>query len=277
MTFRSALLTSVLAAASLALSSCEPKPAATSAVDEEMRPHSEEVRELMWQMARSTETIHFILARATWPTRSEQNTIVLALVDIEKKAKELEKHADKTDHPIFGEKLEAFQRDAHSARLAAEMKPPNLFLAGKLIGSCNSCHEAGFASPNKSEISSGDELPDVGRALLSERMGRHSQYMKQLIWSVLFLVDDEVAEIAEEIADETKIAKPLPDYPDDLNAQFPKEFFDLQDELQVRAGALRAAAESGDDNAVAKAFGHMVETCVACHTKYLEPHEGMEN
>jgi cytochrome c556 len=45
----------------------------------------------------------------------------------------------------------------------------------------------------------------------------------------------------------------------------------LQDELKSRATDLAEAARLGDDVKLAARLGELTQTCVSCHSTYLEP------
>jgi hypothetical protein len=114
-------------------------------------------------------------------------------------------------------------------------------------------------------------LPTLARSLLAQRMETHGDQMTELVWTVLFLEHQGTRDIADAIAGEPRIARPNAQTdPDELSARLPAKFFDLQDTLHDRALALAAAAKSGKDDEIAKAYGRLSETCVACHATYLE-------
>lgn len=112
-------------------------------------------------------------------------------------------------------------------------------------------------------------LPEPARALLRSRMARHRDYAALLSSSALNLAYAEVEVAAGEIAGEPQLARPSPDERDTLNARLPARFFDLQDALVAQAKELRSAAEAKDGPRMARAYGQLSETCVACHAAYL--------
>lgn len=113
-------------------------------------------------------------------------------------------------------------------------------------------------------------LPPLARELLVERMRDHRAGMSGLTWAVLLLDRAAVHELADDIASSPRLARTDP-AAGDLNSLLPPRFFDLQEDLRTRAQELARAAKSGDDAALAKAYGRLSETCVACHSVYLDP------
>lgn len=97
-----------------------------------------------------------------------------------------------------------------------------------------------------------------------------------LFWSMLFLDDGATERIAEVLASEPRMARPMSGGDDTLNASIPDSFFDLEEELFANARKLTAAAAnaSGDPAQVAAAYGELAATCVKCHAKFMyEPPE----
>ncbi len=113
------------------------------------------------------------------------------------------------------------------------------------------------------------ELSHEVRTLLRPRMGRHARDLGDLFSYVRARRFDETARIAALIAAEPRIARPLADAPDTLNATIPPAFFAVQDALQTRARDLAAAARAEDAYAVDGAFEGLAATCAACHTRYV--------
>jgi hypothetical protein len=114
-----------------------------------------------------------------------------------------------------------------------------------------------------------DYLPEQARALLRQKMERHGQDARDLMYGVTLLQYDVARAAAKHISSEPRIIRPLPGGEADLNALLPERFFVLQDEARLRARAVSEAAEKRDDKALAESYGRLVETCVACHSTYL--------
>lgn len=133
--------------------------------------------------------------------------------------------------------------------------------------------DAGRTPPSPRRLPPRRSLPPLARSILSQHMENHAFQMNELVWSVVFLEHEETRELAEEIANGPTIARPLPDGQtpsDDLSSMLPAQFFDLQDQLHARAKELADAARDEDDAAIAKAWGRLSESCVACHATYLD-------
>jgi hypothetical protein len=114
-------------------------------------------------------------------------------------------------------------------------------------------------------------LPDIARSLLHERMRRHGQDATGLMLSVVLLKYDDVQETAKRIAGEPRLVRPTMGNDNELNRYLPERFFVLQDQLRDTAQKLAESAGHKDDKALAKSFGQLTETCVACHNAYLRP------
>lgn len=114
-------------------------------------------------------------------------------------------------------------------------------------------------------------LSPLARQLLKQRMKRHGRDMLALVQSVLFLDHPTTQRLAEEIANEPRLTRPIAGGEDDLNAALPERFFVVQDELRSRAKALSDASRASDDVALAARLGELTQSCVSCHSTYLEP------
>lgn len=117
-------------------------------------------------------------------------------------------------------------------------------------------------------------LPLAARDALAARMANHASDLEWLLAAALTLNHDLAAQAATEIANTPRFGRPLPGDTQSLNAMLPKRFFELQDQLAQRARAVAAAARSRNDQLLARAMGHMTETCVECHSVYLHGRRG---
>ena len=114
-----------------------------------------------------------------------------------------------------------------------------------------------------------DYIPETARALLRKKMERHGQDARDLMFAVTLLQYDAAKASAQRISSEPRLVRPIAGGEDDLNALLPERFFVLQDEARSRAQAVATAAEKKDDKALADTYGRLVETCVSCHSAYL--------
>lgn len=114
-------------------------------------------------------------------------------------------------------------------------------------------------------------LGPLARGLLKRRMARHGRDMLALTQAVIFLDRETTQRLATGISDEPRLTRPIAGGADDLNTALPERFFVLQDELRSRAKALVEVARTKDDASLAARFGELTQTCVSCHSTYLEP------
>lgn len=113
-------------------------------------------------------------------------------------------------------------------------------------------------------------LPSAARGLLHERMRRHVEDLGALNRAVVALDYATAQQLADQIAREPKLGRPLQQDATELNSQLPERFFLLQDDLQRAARDLASAAEARDDARVISAHAGMSQTCVACHRAYVD-------
>ncbi|MFT3710326.1 MAG: hypothetical protein QM817_22110 [Archangium sp.] len=114
-------------------------------------------------------------------------------------------------------------------------------------------------------------LNPLARSLIKKRMERHGKDMLLLTQAVLLLDRDNAKRLATQVAEEPRLTRPIAGGEDDLNTSLPERFFVLQDELRVKAKAVAEAAGKTDDVALAARTGELMQTCVTCHSTYLEP------
>jgi cytochrome c556 len=129
--------------------------------------------------------------------------------------------------------------------------------------------------PRKPILKQGLEAPTylspLARQLLKQRMKRHGTDMLAMLRAVLFLDHESTQRLAAELAAEPRLTRAIAGGADDLNAALPERFFVLQDELRSRALDLAAAAKEANDARLAARLGDVTQTCVSCHSTYLEP------
>ncbi len=114
-------------------------------------------------------------------------------------------------------------------------------------------------------------LPELAREFLRRRMQRHGRDMQELLFAVVLLQREVARDTATRIAEEPRLARPEIADEDILNKALPPRFFVLQDELRDRAKAVAEAARKGDDKQLGAAWSRLAETCVSCHSVYLNP------
>ena len=114
-------------------------------------------------------------------------------------------------------------------------------------------------------------LPTEAREMLSARMDRHGEVMMMLLVSVMTLQHSDTELLAEQVAAEPRIGRPATGEQGTIGALLPPRFFTLQDELVDRAHAVANAARANDNSRIVRAYGQLAETCVSCHSVYLQP------
>lgn len=119
-------------------------------------------------------------------------------------------------------------------------------------------------------------LPSEAREMLSSRMQRHGEEMMLLLISVMTLQHEDSELLAQQVAAEPRLGRPAPGESGTISSLLPPRFFDLQEELQVRARSMAEAARSKDDTGIVRAYGQLAETCVSCHSVYLNAQERAE-
>src|SRR4051812_31351673 len=114
-------------------------------------------------------------------------------------------------------------------------------------------------------------LPSEAREMLSARMDRHGEVMMMMLVSVMTLQHSDTELLAEQVAAEPRLGRPVAGEKGTISALLPPRFFTLQDQLVDRAHAIAAAARGNDNARIAHAYGQLAETCVSCHSVYLQP------
>ena len=115
-----------------------------------------------------------------------------------------------------------------------------------------------------------EKLAPAVRAALRQGMARHGHDMTEMVWAVMLLDYDGVGRAAERIAAETPLPRPTAPGANEVNAQLPERFYQLQDQLRAQAVRLAAAARTQGADELTDAYGELSRTCVGCHRIYLE-------
>lgn len=156
------------------------------------------------------------------------------------------------------------------------------------LGACKTTSSTPAASPAKAEsggkwkspsgrdmptLQQPQKLPASARMSIARKMQNHGDDMTVMLWAMLFLDFESAGEIADAIATEPRLARPLDGGGGggDVNTMLPPRFFELQDDLRSRAANLVALSSTvaPEPEAFAGAFGELAATCVRCHTVYL--------
>jgi len=130
---------------------------------------------------------------------------------------------------------------------------------------------AGSAAENSGSLPRPNWLPSEAREMLSARMDRHGEVMMMLLVSVMTLQHSDTELLAEQVAAEPRLGRPGPGEKGTISALLPPRFFTLQDQLVDRAHAVADAARANDNTRIVRAYGQLAESCVSCHSVYLQP------
>ena len=112
-------------------------------------------------------------------------------------------------------------------------------------------------------------LSDVVRDSIRTRMAQHGREMSELVWAVLFLQYRDVERLASSISSRTQLRADLQKDATNLNFPLPERFFELTAQLTARSGRLADMAKQRKGAEMGTAYGQLSETCVTCHSLYL--------
>lgn len=114
-----------------------------------------------------------------------------------------------------------------------------------------------------------DEIPELARRMLRNRMQRHGRQAVELV-NAAILLDYATAEtIALDIADEPRIVPPIPGSDEELNRALPQRFFLLQDALRAHAKESAQASRARDPGRLGRSLAAMIQTCTDCHAAFF--------
>jgi hypothetical protein len=145
-----------------------------------------------------------------------------------------------------------------------------LFVSLLVTSGCSKRTEvsAAEASRRRPTLVRSEPFPQVARSALKRTMIEHGDNMETLLWASLMLDYDLISSVSGFIVDRPKLSRPDGDR-STLNAYLPARFFELQERLYGAARDLAQAAEAKDDDAIARHYARIAETCVSCHSLYL--------
>jgi hypothetical protein len=115
-------------------------------------------------------------------------------------------------------------------------------------------------------------VPEVARAALSTQMRTHVRGMIELVSTATVLDYDATSASVRRLLDEPRVARPMGGGADELNAQLPARFFELQDELRANLETVGRAAAVRSPDALADSLGATMKTCIHCHDAYVVGH-----
>jgi hypothetical protein len=121
------------------------------------------------------------------------------------------------------------------------------------------------ASPTDKVLPLPADVTD-GRSVVQRRMSKHGASLMELTLAVTLLQRKTVAEAATRIGSDTGLPV-MPPGPTETQSQ--RNFRYLEAVLRERTATLAQASSTGDNAALATAFGNMMQACISCHSLYL--------
>lgn len=109
-----------------------------------------------------------------------------------------------------------------------------------------------------------DPMTQKARNALRPQMAGHANNMEELMWAVIMNEPAQTRVLAQGLAHAEVLTQK--EHP-----RLQPRFSELQAALADRALDLSAQAAARDPEGTARAYGRVVETCVACHAKYMDP------
>jgi hypothetical protein len=125
------------------------------------------------------------------------------------------------------------------------------------------------SAPARLHLPEAGSLPLAARDALALRMSNHAADLDRLLAAALTLNHRLAEDAAKQLAATPRIGRPVAGDLDSLAALLPPRFFDLQDRLAQQALEVARAAHLRDDRLLSKSMGALTQTCVECHSVYL--------
>ena len=101
----------------------------------------QELRSYMSQLAFQLQQLDLSLAESNTVQPAKQQEVVDILGRIETIGEKLQAGEAGSNHPFLQNYMGNFVNDISHARIAASLSPPIYYLAGRVTGSCTSCHK----------------------------------------------------------------------------------------------------------------------------------------
>jgi hypothetical protein len=96
----------------------------------------------MWTLADHVAQLDRVMRDTTLGAEVRQQQVVAQLTAMDETAEALGPGDWPSNHPKVSRNIERFREDVEAARHAAQLRPPNYFLAGSIAGACMNCHAA---------------------------------------------------------------------------------------------------------------------------------------
>ena len=101
---------------------------------------AEQMESTMWALAGHASELDRLMSDSTAGDEALQAQVIWLLAEMDRDARALGLGNWPSNHPRVSRNVEAFRREIGAARRAAELDPPNYFLAGSVSGACVQCH-----------------------------------------------------------------------------------------------------------------------------------------
>lgn len=99
-----------------------------------------EIESRMRGMGESIERLEKLIVSSAGNAKTERDSVLGELKTLEAIARSMEAGDQGTNHPVIDDHINRFIDDIEQAKLFATESPPSYYYAGKLTGSCTSCH-----------------------------------------------------------------------------------------------------------------------------------------
>jgi hypothetical protein len=103
----------------------------------------EQLRSTMWKLADHASQLDRLMRASHDGGEALRAQVIWQLTEMDRAAAALGPTGWPTNHPRVSRNVETFRREVEAARHAAELEPPNYFLAGSVSGACVQCHAGG--------------------------------------------------------------------------------------------------------------------------------------
>lgn len=100
----------------------------------------EQLRSTMWRLADHASQLDRLMRAPHDGGEALRAQVIWQLTEMDRAAVALGPTGWPTNHPRVSRNVEGFRRELEAARHAAELDPPNYFLAGSVSGACVQCH-----------------------------------------------------------------------------------------------------------------------------------------
>lgn len=100
----------------------------------------QQIESTMMRLSADIWTINDIFDNNEHISGFNRERIIDLLREMENEAVSLGAGTQKTNHLVIDNNIDQFRYDVRAAREAIEAEPPNYYLAGRLSGSCLTCH-----------------------------------------------------------------------------------------------------------------------------------------